>query len=158
MNLEYPASGETREARGEEQGMQTVVLCPEVLLPVGRPPLQSRLKSAFLRDPVLTKITGMFPAPARGACVCVRVSVLNETHRAVCCSGCVVCSPLLLRQPVCQLQTYPGTDRRTDSQRRCRAVGLHACTRTRMFPRRHLRVSVQKGCVAHVSARACVPA
>lgn len=53
-----------------------------------------------------------------GACLCIRVRLLNKIPTSVFCSGCVVFLPLLLRHPDCRIQTYPGTDRQTDSQGR----------------------------------------
>ena len=53
-----------------------------------------------------------------GVCLCVRVRLLNKIPTSVFCSGCVVFLPLLLRHPDCRIQTYPGTDRQTDSQGR----------------------------------------
>ena len=43
-----------------KQGTKAVIKSLGVLLLVGRPPLQSQIKSAFIRDTILTKLFGYF--------------------------------------------------------------------------------------------------
>ena len=62
MNLEYPANGETGKGdrqRGK-QGTKAVTESLGMLLLEGRLPLQSWIKSAFIRDIILTKLFGYF--------------------------------------------------------------------------------------------------
>jgi len=62
VNLEYPANGETGKGARQrgKQGTKAVIVSLGVLLHVGHPPLQLQIKSAFIRDTILTKLFGYF--------------------------------------------------------------------------------------------------
>ena len=85
-----------------------------------------------------------------GVCLCVRVRLLNKIPTSVFCSGCVVFLPLLLRHPDCRIQTYPGTDRQTDSQPRQAGAAMPTVQPAKAGRHVCVCVGVRKGGVAHV--------